>query len=144
MIIGHLGIGLLTQYFALRQRNSNPKVHPSIPAWCTLVGATLSDVIAGTFVLLGLEHVRSNPSIKPLGLSLVNIDWSHSMFMTIASGAVWATFCRYNRFFSMCVVKMIKTNWRLHLRFRRSIIVGRRFALLLTKLLMIIETLYYT
>lgn len=94
MIVGHIGAGLLTQYFALRQRNSNPKVQSSIPAWCTLIGATLSDVITGTLALLGIEHVRSNLSIKPIGLSLINIDWSHSVVMTVVSGAIWATFCR--------------------------------------------------
>ena len=93
MIIGHIGAGLIVQYFALRSNPTNRKLSASIPSWCTIIGATLSDIFTGTFILCGIETIRSNESIKPIGLSLVNIDWSHSFMMIILTSAAWATFC---------------------------------------------------
>ena len=93
MIIGHIGAGLIVQYFALRSNSSNPKLSSSIPSWCTVMGATLSDIITGSLILSGVEIIRSNESITPLGLSLINIDWSHSFFMITLTAGVWATYC---------------------------------------------------
>ena len=91
MIIGHIASGLVVQYFALQNRDRS-KIR-NYPSWCTILGATLNDIITGIFLLFGIERIRSNPNFKPLGLDLIYIDWTHSFLMIAIWSLLWAAFC---------------------------------------------------
>lgn len=134
MIIGHIGAGLIVQYFALRSNLPNSKLSSSIPAWCNVMGATLSDILTGSLILCGIETIRSNPSITPLGLSLINIDWSHSFAAITLSAAVWATFCSYVSPFSLTSMKTFSFRFSLRSKCLQHV-WGWSFASVMTHLL---------
>lgn len=58
---------------------------PKAPTWGLLVGVGMLDILFGPFVLAGIEQVSLTPETSP-GFSLDQIDWSHSLLMTV----VWA------------------------------------------------------
>ena len=66
MIIVHITLSILVQYFALR--NVNRSKLSDYPSWCTIIDATLNDIITGVLLLFGIENIRSNLNVKPLGL----------------------------------------------------------------------------
>jgi hypothetical protein len=91
MIIGNITCGLLVQYCALK--NTHRSKSRDYPSWCTIIGATLNDIIAGVFLLIEIENIRSNPNFKPLGLDLIYIDMTHSFLMITIWSIIWAMYC---------------------------------------------------
>jgi membrane-bound metal-dependent hydrolase YbcI (DUF457 family) len=91
MIVGHIASGFLVQYYALR--NIDQQKIANYPSWCTIIGATLNDIMTAVFLLLGIERIRSNPNFKPLGLDLIYIDWTHSFLMITIWSIIWAAYC---------------------------------------------------
>jgi len=90
MIIGHIATGLLVQ--ALAANRLGPK---AIPSWITVFGSTLNDILIGLFIILGIERVKSNPSLTPLGLEFPFADYSHSWSMIVIWGIIYAYLCSY-------------------------------------------------
>lgn len=74
MYVGHFGAGL-----ALKT------TEPKAPTWGILLGVGLLDILFGPFVLAGIERVSITPGVSP-GFRLDDIDWSHSLVMSV----VWA------------------------------------------------------
>ena len=86
MYVGHFAAGL-----AIKARE------PEAPTWALLVGVGLLDILFGPFVLAGIERATVTPSVSP-GFSLDYIDWSHSLVMSLAWSAMFASmFARYGR-----------------------------------------------
>ncbi|CAF3660305.1 unnamed protein product [Adineta steineri] len=84
MLVGHIACGFLVHYFT-QPRNK--------PSWCSILGSTISDILAGIFILFGIEYVRGNPRFTPLGLDLVYIDITHSFLTTLIWAIIWSSFC---------------------------------------------------
>lgn len=78
MYVGHFAAGL-----AIKARE------PRAPTWALLVGVGFLDIVFGLFVLAGIERATVTPSVSP-GFSLVHIDWSHSLVMSLAWSVVFA------------------------------------------------------
>jgi hypothetical protein len=57
--------------------------------WGILIGVGLSDLLFGPFVLLGIEQASITPAQSP-GFSLDQIDWSHSLLMSLVWSAAYA------------------------------------------------------
>jgi hypothetical protein len=86
MYVGHFAAGL-----AIKARE------PRAPTWALLVGVGLLDILFGPFVLAGIERATVTPSVSP-GFSLVYIDWSHSLVMSLVWSVLFAAvFARYGR-----------------------------------------------
>lgn len=65
--------------------------------WGILVGVGLLDLLFGPFVLAGWEQASLTPGISP-GFSLDQIDWSHSLLMSVVwSGLYAVAFLRSGR-----------------------------------------------
>lgn len=86
MYAGHFAAGLV-----LKARE------PKAPTWGILVGVGLLDLLFGPFVLAGWEQASLTPGVSP-GFSLDQIDWSHSLLMSVVwSGLYAAAFLRSGR-----------------------------------------------
>jgi len=62
---------------------------PQAPTWGVLLGVGLLDLLFGPFVLLGIERAHMTPGQSP-GFSLDQIDWSHSLLMSLVWAAAYA------------------------------------------------------
>ncbi len=78
MYAGHFAAGL-----AIKARV------PQAPTWGVLLGVGFLDLLFGPFVLLGIERAHMTPGISP-GFSLDQIDWSHSLAMSLLWSVVFA------------------------------------------------------
>jgi len=78
MYVGHFAAGL-----AIKARE------PRAPTWALLVGVGLLDILFGPFVLAGIEQATVTPAVSP-GFSLDDIDWSHSLAMSLLWSVLFA------------------------------------------------------
>jgi hypothetical protein len=59
---------------------------PRVPLWALAVAAQLLDVVWALLVLLGVEHLRLDPSLPSNPLDLYDMPWTHSL----AAAVVWS------------------------------------------------------
>lgn len=73
MFIGHYAVGL-----ALKKQNDE------IPLWLLFAAVQFVDIIAFTFVLLGLEKIAYNPSKNPFLRTIIEyVPYSHALLANI-------------------------------------------------------------
>jgi len=77
MFIGHYGVAYIVKNKAL-----------DIPLWLLFTSVQLLDIIAFTFVLLGLEKVSYVPNINPFFRNLLDLPYSHSLSGALLISAI--------------------------------------------------------
>jgi hypothetical protein len=61
-------------------------VEPRVPLWLLMLAAQLTDIVWACLVLLGVEHLRVDPSLASNPLDLYDMPYTHSLVGTL----VWA------------------------------------------------------
>lgn len=106
MLVGHFGVGLAAK-----------RVAPRTSVGMLMLASLLPDLLAWTFLLVGVEHARIHPGItRTNSLDLYDIVFSHSLAMD----AVWAALLaaayflwrRYSRG-SWIVLAAVLSHWLL-------------------------------
>jgi hypothetical protein len=72
MFIGHYGLGYVVK-----------KKAPELPLWLLFASVQLLDLVAFTFVLLGIEKASYNPSDNPFFRNQLDLPFSHSLLGAI-------------------------------------------------------------
>lgn len=72
MFIGHYGLGYVVK-----------KKAPELPLWLLFTSVQLLDLVAFTFVLLGIEKASYNPSVNPFFRNQLDLPFSHSLLGAI-------------------------------------------------------------
>jgi hypothetical protein len=72
MFIGHYGLGYVVK-----------KKAPELPLWLLFTSVQLLDLVAFTFVLLGIEKASYNPSDNPFFRNQLDLPFSHSLLGTL-------------------------------------------------------------
>lgn len=73
MFVGHYAVG-----FALKKRVSG------IPLWLLFVSVQFVDILAFSFVLLGIERIKYNPTTNPFLKTIIEyVPYSHSLFSNV-------------------------------------------------------------
>jgi len=68
MFIGHYGLGYVVK-----------KNVQELPLWLLFASVQLLDIVAFTFVLLGVEKASYNPNVNPFFRNQLNLPYSHSL-----------------------------------------------------------------
>jgi hypothetical protein len=73
MFVGHYAFGFFLK-----------KKFKEIPLWQLFISVQLVDILAFTFVLLGLEQIRYNPGTNPFLRTIIEyVPYSHSLFTNV-------------------------------------------------------------
>jgi membrane-bound metal-dependent hydrolase YbcI (DUF457 family) len=86
-------------------------VQPKAPTWGLMLGVGLLDIVFGSCVAVGLEHVTPARLFAP---------WSHSLLMAfIWAGLYGAAFARWGRDVVTVMVLAVASHWLLDIFVRR-------------------------
>ncbi|MEN8143089.1 MAG: hypothetical protein ABFQ82_05775 [Thermodesulfobacteriota bacterium] len=78
MFIGHYAVG-----FALKKKADE------IPLWLLYISVQLVDILAFSFVLLGVERIAYNPTDNPFLRTIIEyVPYSHSLFANLLLAAL--------------------------------------------------------
>jgi hypothetical protein len=73
MFIGHYAVG-----FVLRKKSTD------IPLWLIFISVQFVDILAFLFILLGIEHIKYNPSSNPFLRTIIEyVPYSHSFVANV-------------------------------------------------------------
>jgi hypothetical protein len=106
MLAGHYSAALLAK-----------SLEPRLPLWLLAIAAQLVDVLWACFVLLGIEHMRIDPSLASNPLDLYDMPYTHSLVGALAwSGlAALAVFFAWGRsaFAALVAGGVVASHWLL-------------------------------
>ncbi len=79
MLVGHYSAAFLAK-----------AAEPRLPLWVLAIAVQFVDVLWAVFVLLGLEHLRVDPSLASNPLDLYDMPYTHSLVGALGWGALAA------------------------------------------------------
>ncbi|MBT4482849.1 MAG: hypothetical protein HOC71_04125 [Candidatus Latescibacteria bacterium] len=103
MFVGHYGVG-----FLLKKRFNE------IPLWLLFISVQFVDILAFSFVLLGIEIIKYNPSANPFLRTIIEyVPYSHSLFANlILSFTVFLIFWRIkNKLWGIALSIGVLSHW---------------------------------
>ena len=81
MFVGHYAVA-----FAIKA------AEPKTPLWATVVGCQLMDIAWSVFVVAGVEHANSDPSLPGSPFVLTDMPYTHSLPGSLAWSIAWGAF----------------------------------------------------
>lgn len=81
MFVGHYAVA-----FAIKA------AEPKTPLWTTVVGCQLMDIAWSVFIVAGVEHANSDPSLPGSPFVLSDMPYTHSLPGALAWSLAWGAF----------------------------------------------------
>ena len=103
MLAGHYSAALLAK-----------AIEPRLPLWMLTIAVQLVDVLWACFALIGVEHLRIDPSLPSNPLDLYHMPYTHSLvavlgWAALAGAAVFAW--RRERLAALVVAGAVASHW---------------------------------